>query len=383
MRLLYIRSRYPSRTETFIDREIKELRRHMSVSVLSLRRSGAAGVLHLPLFSPEALVSCIRVFARQPVTFLDTLFSLIRMHLSNPGQLQRSLAVFPLSAAVAERIASRRLVVDRVHAGWATVPASSAYIISRLSGLSYSFSAHAWDIYLNRGSLYEKAESAAFVATCTEYNRKAINEITRNRFRKKVHRIYHGLDIRPVRRSPANPPLVLAVGSLREKKGHIVLLRACELLRHDFRCVIIGDGPERRSLERYLASSKIKGKVALAGYRDFAAVSRYYARAGVLVMSSVIDSRGDRDGLPNVILEAMLCRVPVIASRISGIPEAVVHGRTGLLVRPGRPAELAKAIDRVLAQPALAERLTENAHSLAKARFDVRRNTAQLAGLLK
>jgi glycosyltransferase involved in cell wall biosynthesis len=257
-----------------------------------------------------------------------------------------------------------------------------------VSGVPFSISAHAKDIYLSlRADLARKLRAARFTVTCTEFNRETLASIAPD---ASVHRMYHGIDherFHPRERLPTQPvPMILSVGRLRAKKGLDTLIDACALLRERgraFACEIVGYGEEQDRLQAHIERLALADRVRLAGKLTRDEVLQRYAGAAVYVQPSRIAADGDRDGIPNVLLEAMATGLPVAATRVSGIPELVAHGRNGLLVEPDDPAALADAIARLLDRPRLCAELGCSARRTVTEHFDNDRNLGLLTALLQ
>ncbi len=205
----------------------------------------------------------------------------------------------------------------------------------------------------------------------------------------KIVTIYNGVSL-PPQPAPARswgPPFrLLALGRLVGKKGYAVLLAACRLLAQDgvdFRLTLGGEGPERRKLQRLIAAYGLKGQVTLAGFVPHREVPRLLAAADLFLMPSIITPSGDRDGIPNVVLEALLHEVPVVASRVSGLPEVIRPGETGWLVKPADPESLAAAIQEVFGNPVEARRRALAGRDLVAREFDSVRNYGQLKARLE
>jgi glycosyltransferase involved in cell wall biosynthesis len=287
-----------------------------------------------------------------------------------------------------------RLVADGVrhlHVHWASEPADVAELASRLTGIPFSISAHAKDIWLSApAALARKLGHAAFTVTCTEYNRRFLSGLAEG---NRVHRMYHGIDtarFRPAESIDEDgvdaPPLVLSVGRLREKKGFPTLLEACaRLVRagRRLRCVIVGYGPERVALEARIVALGLTDVVTLAGRQPQATVIAHYRRAAVFVLPCQVAADGDRDGIPNVLLEAMACGVPVVTTDVSGIPEAVTDGANGRIVPPGDAAALADAIGALLDDRPAARALGINGRDVVTTDFDGDANLAVLRSLIE
>ena len=265
--------------------------------------------------------------------------------------------------------------VEHLHTHFISTPADVAELCARLAARPYSISAHAKDIYLSApADLRRKLHSARFTVSCTDFNCQTLLGIAPQ---APVHRMYHGVDhtlFHPKqRRAPQAVPLILSVGRLREKKGLDTLIDACALLRQRgqaFVCEIVGYGEEQARLQAHIDRLGLAGQVRLAGKLAREQVIVRYARAAVYVQPSRIAADGDRDGIPNVLLEAMAMGLPVVASRVSGIPELVGDRHNGLLVEPDAPKALADAITRLLTEPALCHELGCCARETVTESFD-------------
>jgi glycosyltransferase involved in cell wall biosynthesis len=283
------------------------------------------------------------------------------------------------AAFVADRLAGRK--VGGVHGYFAHTPAEVAARAAALLGLPYGFSTHARDARkVAPEVLAERARKAACVVAC---NIDVAEEILRGG--ASVHLLPHGVDLcrfRPRPQSHSEKLRLLAVGRLVEKKGFHVLLDAAARLDFPFRLRIVGSGPERERLSKMVESLGLKGRVTLEGALTHAELPEAYAESDAVVVPSVQDSAGDRDGLPNVVLEAMACARPVVASDISAIGCAVTDGETGLLIPPGDAFALASALRRLAAGPALRERLGRSGRERVERDYEVGRCTERLYELL-
>ncbi len=274
-----------------------------------------------------------------------------------------------------------------VHAAFAHGPASIAHFVHLLTGLPFSFSAHAKDIYLSPPDLLaEKVAAAEFVLVCSESAARTLRGIARPTA-VAIRLAYHGVDTERFQPAPADPlsgpaeghaarPLrVLAVGRLVEKKGYPVLLDALARVREGGRsltCTIIGEGPRRATLEAQVEQLGLTGVVSFRGACTQPEIVDAYRAADVFVQASVVLPDGDRDGVPNSVLEAMASGLPVVASAVAGIPEAVVDGAAGLLVPAGDASALAAALRRLCDDPLLRSHLGDGARRHVLAHFDRR-----------
>jgi glycosyltransferase involved in cell wall biosynthesis len=278
--------------------------------------------------------------------------------------------------------------VQHLHTHFISRPADVAELMSAMSALPFSISAHAKDIYLSDAAdLRRKMGAARFTVTCTDFNCRTLQGMAPQ---ARVQRMYHGIDADSFhprwRKLPSLVPLLLSVGRLREKKGLDVLIRACALLAArgmPFRCEIVGYGEEQDRLAALIDALALNDQVTLSGKLTRDQVVERYARAAVYVQPSRIAADGDRDGIPNVLLEAMAFGLPVVATQVSGIPELVEHRRNGLLVEPDDPAALADAVTLLLDQPVLGRSLGSAARQTVTTRFDNDHNLQQVLHLLE
>lgn len=389
--IAYVIGSYPLLTTTFIDREIEVMRaKGISVQVVSLRRphgllssdQSAEGVLYVRPVSPLRLItSHLRFLLGRPITYLRTLGQLISDPHPRFFQRIKTAGHFVLAVHVA-RLVSVTGSFQRVHAHFIDRAAVVALVVGRLLDLPYSATAHANDIYVDPVLLDRKLSEAKFVATCTGANAEHLRRQARGRAR--VIRLHHGLDVNeydmPLR-SGAEEPLLLAVGQLKEKKGFAYLIEACRLLSErgiSFRLEIIGEGPLRDRLQTSIARAGLEGTVILRGALSHDEVKEAYRRADLFVLPCVTGADGDRDGIPNVILEAMASGLPVVSTAHSGIPEAVEDGTSGLLVPPGDPVALAEALVMLAEDEGLRRTYGEAGRKLVADSFDVSQNVQSL-----
>jgi glycosyltransferase involved in cell wall biosynthesis len=400
-RLIYVIGTFPSLTTTFIDREVRALRRvGVDVQVVSMRRppadlplsteqvEAAEGALYLfPMHWRRLLAAQLYFGARHPRRLLSALAYLVtRPHPDRRAWLM-TLAHF------GEGVYAAYLVRDRpfreLHAHFADRAATIALIMSRLFAKPYSLSIHAGaDIYVSPVLLPEKILGARHVVTCTAYNRAYLERLLDCDLEKQVSCIRHGLELEKYSaqsRAADSLPIILAVGQLAERKGLADLVRSCGLLRdrgYQFVCHIVGQGPQRPELERLIADLGLEQIVLLCGPLPHEAVIEAYARAALFVLPCRQTKEGDIDGIPNVLPEAMAMGVPVVSTHLSAIPELIYDGENGLLVPPDDPAALAEKMAVLLTQPALREELGRNGRRTALEMFDVAQNVGRFAATL-
>jgi glycosyltransferase involved in cell wall biosynthesis len=397
----YILKMFPRFSETFILSEILELERQgLELRIFSLKRPDD-GVFHSDVdrvrapvtYVPESMLRAGRAYAaaHREVFGWDRRRYLRWLWVTLRRALQKrrlaGLKHFLRAGFIAPLL--RQEGIGHVHAHFATSATSVALHLHELAGVSYSFTAHAKDIYrrsVESDSLERKLRAARFAVTVSDYNRRYLAGLGGA---ERIVRIYNGLDVErfaPNGVAREDPPLVLAVGRLVEKKGFADLVRACALLREDgcaFRCRIVGKGELEAELRALIGDLGLEGRVELAGPIPREQLLAVYRWASVVVAPCVIGPDGNRDGLPTVVVEAMALGVPVVATDLTGIPELVVNGRTGLLVPQHQPEALAGAIRQVLAEPARADLLARAGRARVEREFDSRANVARLRTLLE
>jgi glycosyltransferase involved in cell wall biosynthesis len=399
--IAYLMSRFPTVSETFVLYEMLELERNgLRVEVFplifertSIVHPGAEPLIRRAQRARPRFVEAIRAqfywLRRRPRAYLRAWCKALAGNRSSPRFLARSLVVVPLAAAFARRMEA--LGVDHIHAHWATHPTLAAYVVQELTGLPYSFTAHAHDIYVERPMLEEKIRAARFVATISEYNRRLLGRLYGSMAADKTALIRCGVDLdafsaRPPRAHvPGAPLTILCVASLRDYKGQSYLIDACGRLSRaglSLRCLLVGDGEDRRRLENRIARSGLQDVVVLLGHQPRDRVSALMQEADVLVLPSVTTPSGKMEGIPVALMEAMAVGLPVISTAISGIPELVLDGETGLLVPERDPKALATAVLRLSREPQLGSRLAVAGRAKVMREYDLHKNAARLLKLL-
>jgi len=273
-----------------------------------------------------------------------------------------------------------------LHAHFAHGPAAIAYLTHLVTGVPFSFTAHAKDLYTTPPAyVAQRGRAAEFVVTCTEANRAYLRKLL-GPGGDKVIVCRHGVDVErfsAVVRRPV-PGRILSIGRLVQKKGFDVLVRALAVLAERgvaFECRVVGDGPLAEELQALARTVGIDRHVAFLGARPQVELLAEYGAAEVFALAPVITSDGDRDGIPNVLAEAMASGLPVVSAAVSGIPELIHHGDTGVLVPPSDPPALADALQELLIDPAEGSRLGEAARRWVAMNWDLRDAVAPLAEL--
>lgn len=273
--------------------------------------------------------------------------------------------------------------IDHIHAPWACGPATAAWIASRLTDIPFSFTARAGDIFPPDGMLKDKIRDSVFVRT---NNRANINHLRRFAAGNmdKIHMIYNGVAHHRYQDSPVTmkPPYrLLALGRFVGKKGYKCLIKSCKILRDwgmDFRLTLAGDGPQRRELKNLTRKLGLVDRISFPGFVSHDQVSKLFCSADVFLMPSIVHSSGDRDGIPNVIIEALMHRVPVIATAISGIPEVIEDGVTGLLIPENDPSAVSRAVLGLVRDRRSAIEMAERGRLKVQKQFNAQKNCQKI-----
>ena len=402
----YVTKGFPRSSETFILDEILGLERagvdlhlyavsdpgestvqpdvsRVASRVVYLRRSGRCSGARDLL---AGVAAHLRLVGREPRRYGRALAQLLQ------GADRRTAGRHFVDAG---RLATevRRVRARHIHAAFAHTPASIAYYAHLLTGVPFSFATHAKDLYCsNPRNLARRARAAELVLVCSASAAEALR--SRAGPRARVVLVHHGVDLERFtpRSSPSDHDLprsalaVLAVGRLVVKKGYPVLLEAIAEAGNagcSVRCEIIGQGEMEAELRDQIDRLGLAGLVTLSAERPHQHLALAYRGADVFAQTSVVLPDGDRDGIPNALLEAMASGLAVVASDVAGIPEVVTSSVNGLLVPPGDPGALAAAFARLAAEPELRARLGAAARDTVVAKFDRRACLRRTASVLR
>ncbi len=385
-RVGYVLKRYPRYSETFVVNEIlAHERAGLAIDIFALRPPNDTHFQDAisRVRAPATYLPCEGVKA---VDFWKAINDSAR---AVPGLFAALEAAGGEEAVeVLQAVVLAREVVARglthLHAHFATSATTVARLAARLAGVPYTFTAHAKDIFhesVRAADLERKLADASAVVTVSDFNLQFLRD-TYGRAATRVERVYNGLDLERFRFEGTNPRRahVVSVGRLVEKKGFGDLVSACALLRGrglDFDCTIVGTGPLEAELRAQVSRLGLEACVELSGPRPQVEVIRLVREAAVFAAPCVVGEDGNRDGLPTVLLEAMALGTPCVSTDVTGIPEIVRDGETGLMVPQRDPEGLASALERVLTSPRLAGQLAASARRLIEEEFDVDRNAAR------
>ena len=396
MRLAYLYSRYPVLSQTFCDTEMLELERRgfpllvgsIHPPLTSIRHAHATRLQARVHYAPPSQI--LRLWEEKTKEDFRWPEKLVAEHQKKYGATFKPA----LRARNACYFAAlfKREGIQHFHVHFANRAAHTALFLKEIAGIPFSITAHGQDFMSDLGNedlLREICAAAEFVAVETDYSRGLLSARCPESV-AKIHRVYNGMDLSnfPVLPNtlPQAPVRILSVGRLVAFKGFDVLIAACAELKRlgvDFSCDIVGDGPLRDALEAQIAAQQLESVVTLAGALPQQDVFEKLRSCDIFALASVIDDAGASDVFPTVILEAMASSRPVVSTTVAGIPEAVVHGLTGLLVPPGDSEALAKAIERLSLDQWLRVTFGTEARARVEQYFQVETTIAPLMALFE
>jgi glycosyltransferase involved in cell wall biosynthesis len=406
---MYLVRSWPRLSQTFVVNEVLEQERlGTRLELYSLTRSGErlvqpqvrnvrAPVHYLDRRRPlrAAVRDHALVARRAPLAYVATLgFAASRPHLARGYATLSTLGCLAAAVRLAAVVQRARLAgapIEHLHAHFAHDPALVALLTSRLTRVPYSITAHARDLYqIPVRSLRARVREAVAVVTCCAPNVDYLRSVLPAGLHARLRLIHHGVALDrfvPAPRTDAPAPVeIVSVGRLVEKKGFADLLQACAELERSrtgpqarFRLRIYGDGPLRAELAGLRDRLGLRDRVELAGERDGDDVLSAYQTADVFVLAPRVTADGDRDGVPNVIVEAMACGLPVVTTDAGGIADVVQHGGTGLVAPPGDVQALARHLAALLDDPARRRALGDAGRRVVEDRFDVRSAASELS----
>src|SRR5215472_15212593 len=421
MKIAYLVKTFPKLSETFILNEILELERQgLELHIFSLRQSPDAKV-HLGVSQVKAPITYVRswytplppppervpfeklahkaqkreerqfMLLHHPLWFIRTWLSTRKRAFSHAFHEKSGTRKRYFYQALALARELRHGGFTHLHAHFANEPTSVGQLASRLAHCGFSFTAHAKDIYLTaHDELAQKIAAAKFVVTCTGFNQNFLQDVASSG--TPIHLCYHGVNLSQFsyereesKGHQSAIPLILSVGRFCEKKGFAYLIHACHRLKQNgtsFVCRIVGFGPLETQLQDLIGALNLHDSVSLVGKMTQDKLIEEYRRADLFVLPCLVTDDGDRDGIPNVLVEAMAMRLPVVSTPVSGISELVDHMQNGLLAAEKDAESLAAAMEQLLQDAALGFRLGRNGRQKVMEVFSLDRSTAKVRDLL-
>jgi colanic acid/amylovoran biosynthesis glycosyltransferase len=391
MHFAYLFERFPSFGQTFCYREVAELARQgVTPPIFSIRnpkdeppQDWDARIVERVHYLPEEkeLLEDVQRASKKRKLTPEIVASL--------DEWGRRADFLRLYQAVYVGLRLQEMGIRHVHAHFAGMAARTAFWIKRFFVISFSFTAHANDIFAPRSfeiGLDKLVGAARAIVTETDYAERFLRERFPNRA-DRIRRIYNGLNLAEFERADfsATPALIVGIGRLIAKKGFVDLIRACGLLAErgtSFHCEVIGEGPLKEELCDQVDQLDMQGRVTFSGAQPQHDIRRRLAAANVFVLPSIVDAEGGSDNLPTVIMEAMATGLPVVSTNVGGIPEMVVENETGFLVQPSDAVALADKIEAIISDRSLAQKLGNAGYERARKLFSIENNVRELRALV-
>jgi colanic acid/amylovoran biosynthesis glycosyltransferase len=393
MKIAYIMSRFPLLSETFILREMIEVEKLGFEIALYPLMCEDQPVVHkeamewsarancIPFISSAIIAENMRVFLGNPFKYISLIWQIFWGNISSFGFLVKGLYLFPKAVYTARRLKEDN--VEHIHAHYASHPALEAWIIHKLTGISYSIMIHSHDIYDCHAMLGPKLKDAAFLATISQYNIDYMKNLLGDWIPAKCHIVRCGIDplkFVPVPKTEHDIFKILQIGTLHWKKGQVYLIQAMAKFREygiPFRLQIIGEGEERANIEAEIRKYQLEDVVELLGAKTQSEVAQILPNADCYIQSSV------SEGIPVAIMEAMACELPVVATRITGIPELVLHNKTGLLTESMDVDGMANALRQIKQEQERAGEMGKQGRLWVQTEFDLHENGMRLSKLFQ
>ncbi len=397
--IAYIAQTFPALTQTFVYREVDQLR-ELGYSLITsaiwkpkTEKLSAESKHHVdgsfyvfPIQWPRFIKSHLQTIIKYPWRYIATLFFIV----TRPGETirNRSRTFYHFLEAVSLLPDFKQNGVIHIHAHFSINAATIALIISRLLKITFSFTAHNI-FFTDRVLLKEKVESARFIAAISGFSKQYLLDLVPgNNIAEKIHIVHCGLSPDEfhsgITERRNQTPILMFLAQLEERKGAKFLVEACRLLGEsdvDYDCILIGDGPQRDELKDLISNYGLEEKVQLMGALPQEKLRDFFVQADIFILPCVIAQDGDMDGIPVSLMEAMAMELPVISTRVSGIPELIIDGESGILVDQSDAKRLSSAILEMINDKDLRMRLGGNARQRIIEEFNIYRTSTEMGGL--
>lgn len=398
-RVAYVLLWFPLASETFIFREVAALRETgLDIHVFTMYGEKPGGCSEAMRSYPgpaarlgsraaaQVAAAFGRAVRRSPALVWRLMRRCLLRRMRNLETYGENLWCFLAGFRLAELC--REQGMELIHAPWANGPATAAWVAAQISGIPFAFTGRAGDIYPQDGILAEKSRDAVFIRTNNAANVEWLRRFCSPEQRGKVRLVYNGLTFSetaaPIQRGRSAPHKILAVGRFARTKGFPDLFTAMARLKREnypVHLTLVGDGSWRRKLLALRERLGLSHCIDMPGFVPNDQLAAHMRTHELLVVPSVIHGNGDRDGIPNVIMEASSVGLPIVATDVCGIGEVIVDGETGRLIEQRKPRALANAIRHMLEHPEEAERMACAARKKVLQMFDTRSNVERLRQL--
>nr|WP_321403130.1 glycosyltransferase family 4 protein [uncultured Desulfobacter sp.] len=379
--IAHIVTRFPSVSETFVVADIHAMKMlwHENHVFAFFKNSGdvpdwITKVHYFPVYRLY-LKTQLYFFFKNPRQYISLFAYVMSGHASKKKEMVKAFIAWPKMVHAA--YVAKKAGIESFHAHWSNMPATTAFIISRLLDRSFSCTGHAHDLYKFNAFLHDVLKHCRLFLTSTRYNKQYLASTYPDVDQSKIKVYSHGVDVRLMSpgKIPSKPPFFfLSIGRMTWQKGFDTLFRALRILIDDgvpVRLDFLGlPGHTEKEIRRLCRDLKLNDHVQWLEACSQNKIVELYRSAHAFVLPCQVGPHGDRDGIPNVILEASACGLPCISTRVSGVPEAVIHGKTGLLVQPCDPKALAGAMKRLCEDEPLRRELGISARQFIEKNYD-------------
>ena len=384
-------SLFPCWSEVFIPNGYRNWLKDVDITIFSIRKDlenftqeKARPFLKNTKYvaMPGLIRSTLVWLIKKPFTFISIFFLIISNRYNNFEKLAKDL--WSMFAGCYFADIARKEHISHIHAHFATYPALTAMTVSKLTGIPFTFTTHAHDIFLDKKLLLEKSINAKDIIAISDFNRKYITDHCKNGVASKIKVVHCGIDLNEFafshEKTETGENVIIGIGRLSKMKGFDYLVKACGLIkaRIPFKCYIIGEGPMRNELEGLIGTLGLDKQVILTGVLDSSQIKNMLGKATVFSLPSIWDDEDGQDGIPVVLMEAMAMGIPVVSTRISGIPELIEDGKAGFLVEPKNVKELADKLYSIITDKTLREKFSANGRRKVEQGFDINKNAASL-----
>jgi colanic acid/amylovoran biosynthesis glycosyltransferase len=395
-KVLYFIPEFPRLTETFIEREVSKLIElgNLDIGVFSLKKASGkmsdnvAIVTNYKRLDVKTLIESFRYKFTKTSKVVEAWKLIYR----DSSRSIFSSAYFFIKALGYTRL-FEKYGPDHIHAHFLSDPSSIALVASTVLGIPFSVSGHARDVFVEGTLIPEKAERAKFIAICNKAAYEKCLELAGEKHAGKISLIYHGVDPNAIfstelKKQKPTRPLIFSAARLVEKKGLAYLIDASKILRErgvDHEIRIAGPGPLYWMLSEKISSMKLQDSVIIEGNGKgvpFDEISQFYRIADIFVLPSIDTDAGDADGVPTVVIEAALAKLPIVTTDAGSITDLVADKETGLIVPQKDPQALALAIEKLISDVPARQRIGEEARRRAEEMFDINNNISDLERLL-
>ncbi len=393
---------FPLLTATFVYREIQALQASgIHIQTFSIWKpklddlsNEAKGFLNntfyiFPINWLRFILIHITYFINRPRNYISILWKYVFEKQKTFKSILRMFFHFCEAVYLAKEIEDKN--IKHLHSHFANNSTTIAMVISKLIGISFSFTAHANDIFADQILLKEKIKSAKFIITISNYNKTFLfNILPEHKILKKIHIVRCGIDTFRFSSSGfynfKQKPTILSIGRLVEKKGFPYLIKTCKILvdkNIDFQCIIVGDGPQKSYLKQLIKKNNLSKIVTLAGVIFQENIINYLTKTDIFVLPCIQGKDNDMDGIPVALMEAMAMKIPTISTCISGIPELIKNMETGLLVPPKNELALANGIKILTENIELRRKLGEAGRKCVIENYEINKNTDMVINIYR